>query len=219
MGKWCENLWKERKLTHEQYEEYLFLCRDGVVSRKRNFDTVRERETQNSETLVRNAAVKRVRGRFAKFDPVPEAIAWLDTFQEERDRYAFLVVIGPSRSRKTEWAKSLFKHPLQIDIGALTHFPDDMRNFDRTLHDAIVLDDVRDFNFLIQHQEKIQGKVDRVVSFGETPCGAYAYKKWLWRVPIVVTANFTTKGRDLLDSDDFLGHPDNRVVVRRSTAV
>ena len=215
MGKWCENLWKDRKLTHDQYEQYLFLSRDGVQNRKRNLDAVREREKQELEDEEKEKATKRVRSKFDTFEPVPEAVAWLRTFQEERDRYAFLVVIGPSLSRKTEWAKSLFSRPLQLDIGTLDHFPNAMRNFDRAVHDAIVLDDIRDFKFLVHHQEKIQGKVDRVVSFGETPCGGYAYSHWLWRIPIVVTANFTTKGRDMLYNDDFLGHPDNRVVVQR----
>ena len=38
----------------------------------------------------------------------------------------------------------------------------------------------------------------------------------LWRVPVVATANFTTKNRQLLEADDFLGNPDNRVLVERS---
>ena len=40
-GKWCENLWKERKLSHDWYEWYLYLTRDGVLSRKRNLDEVK----------------------------------------------------------------------------------------------------------------------------------------------------------------------------------
>ena len=97
-------------------------------------------------------------------------------------------------------------------------FPDGIRDFDRQLHDGIVLDDLRDFQFLVRHQEKMQGKVDRVVTFAETPSGGYAYKRWLWKVPIVVTGNFTTKNPGLLETDDFLGHSDNRVVVRRGAA-
>ena len=33
LGRWPETLWKQRKLTHAMYEEYLFLCRDGVLPR------------------------------------------------------------------------------------------------------------------------------------------------------------------------------------------
>ena len=98
-------------------------------------------------------------------------------------------MLGPSRSQKTEWAKSLFKSPLQLEVAELKHFPDGMRDFDRQIHDGIVLDDLRDFQFLVCHQEKMQGKVDRVATFAETPGGGYAYKRWLWKVPIVVTAS------------------------------
>ena len=218
LAKWCESLWKQRKLSHEQYEEYLFLTRDGVVSRKRNLECVQEWELQQGEAKERQEAIRRVKARFTAFDAVPEAQAWLDLFKAERDRYPFLVVLGPSYSRKTEWAKSLFKKPLQLDCGPLEHFPDEMREFSRQTHDGIVLDDIRDFGFLVRHQEKLQGKVDRVVTFAETPSGKHAYKKWLWRVPMVVTANFTTQNPQLLESDDFLGLPDNRVVVCRQAA-
>ena len=100
-------------------------------------------------------------------------------------------------------------------MGKLDHFPEGMRAFSRKVHDAVVLDDCRDFGFLVQHQEKLQGKVDSRVEFASTPGGQCAYSKWLHRVPVVVTANFTTKNRHLLDEDDFLGHADNRVLVHR----
>ena len=214
-AKWCENLWRQRKLSHARYEEYLFLTRDGVISRKRNLEAVKEKECHDGEATERAIVTKRVKSGFAKFGPVLEAQEWLALFTQELDRYPILVVLGPSRSRKTEWAKSLFTKPLALDVGVLEHIPDDMREFDRKVHDAIILDDVRDMNFLVHHQEKIQGKIDRVVVFAETPSGGYKYRRWLWRVPIVVTANFTTKNLDLLDTDDYLGHPENRYVVRR----
>ena len=37
-----------------------------------------------------------------------------------------------------------------------------------------------------------------------------------WRVPVVFTANYTTRNRELLQSNDFLGNSDNRVVVTRT---
>ena len=137
-------------------------------------------------------------------------------FKLEVDRYPFLVLLGPSRSRKTEYAKSLFEAPLELKVGNLCHFPDGMRDFSRKKHDAVILDDCRDFRFLVERQEKLQGKVDAKVEFASTPGGKCKYTKWLHRVPIVVTANFSTRNRQLLDEDDFLGHPDNRVVVSRS---
>ena len=124
-----------------------------------------------------------------------------------------MVVLAPSRAGKTEWAKSLFKRPLVVTVGDLEHFPDGMRKFRRKHHDGIVLDDMRDFYFCVRHQEKLQGKVGTKTEFASTPSGNCAFSKWLWRVPVVATANLTTKNRDLLDHNDFLANPDNRVVV------
>ena len=145
---------------------------------------------------------------------MPEVTAWQKFFKKEVDRYPFLVVFGPSRSRKTEFAKSLFKNPLELKVGTLEHFPEGMRAFQRKKHDAVVLDDVRDFVFLVKHQEKLQGKSDARVEFASTPGGQCSFSKWLHRVPMVVTANNRTKSSHLLDTDDFLGNLDNRVLVR-----
>ena len=213
-GKWCENLWKQRKLDHHTYEEYLYLARDGVQSRKRNLDQVRSWEEEREEEKEREAATARVRSKlFRPFDEVPAATAWLSLFKQELDRYPFLVVLAPSRAGKTEWAKSLFKRPLVLAVGDLEHFPDGLRQFRRNHHDGIVLDDMRDFYFCVRHQEKLQGKVDAKSEFASTPSGQHAFSKWLWRVPVVVTANYTTRNRDLLDHNDFLANPDNRVLV------
>ena len=126
------------------------------------------------------------------------------------------MVLAPSRAGKTEWAKSLFIRPLVLPVGDLEHFPDGTRQFNRKHHDGIVLDDIRDFYFCVRHQEKLQGKVDTVTEFAATPSGQYAFSKWLWRVPVVVTANFTTRNRDLLEANDFLYNANNRVVVERA---
>ena len=213
-GRWPENLWKARKLSHTTYDNYLFACRDGVLTRKRNLEAVREREEEKAEDEEMQAVVKRVRSSFPRGVVVPEAVAWLQAFQTERDRYPFLVVVGPSFTGKTEWAKSLFQSPLEVKMGENETFPDTMREFSRSKHDAIVLDDIRDFSFLVRNQERIQGKYDFKVEFATTPGGQCAYKRWLWKIPIVVTANLTTVNRDLLDTNDFLGNPKNRVVVK-----
>ena len=102
---------------------------------------------------------------------------------------------------------------MELKLGKLDHFPDGMREFNRKTHDAIVLDDLRHFQFLVDHQEQLQAKSDAKIEFASTPGGQCTYKKWLHRVPLVVTANYTTKGRELLHQDDFLGHPGNRVLV------
>ena len=88
-----------------------------------------------------------------------------------------------------------------------------MRKFQRGSHDAIILDDVRDCMFFVKHQEKLQGKYDYMVEFASTPGGKCAYERDLFAIPIVATINNTTKNRHLLESDDWLSNPGNRVFL------
>jgi len=92
-------------------------------------------------------------------------------------------------------------------------WPESLRNFDRHVHDGLVLDDVRDLKFLVEQQHVLQGKPDDVVEFATTAGGTCAYTLDMYAVPIVATINFSTKNLGLLDSDDFLGNPGNRIIV------
>ena len=123
------------------------------------------------------------------------------------------MVLGRSFTGKTEWAHSLFKNALELKVGTLEHFPERMRQFVRGKHDGIILDDVRDLSFLANNQEKLQGKYNALVEFASTPGGTCAFEKNLFRVPFVVTVNYSTKNLGFLDSHDWLGLEKNRVLI------
>ena len=215
-GAWPEKLWKQRKLSSTSYRTYLYLSRDGVPGRLRNLDEVREEETRLELQQEIQENTKRVRSNADVYKPFPEnpvATAWLQLFLVDRLRYPILMVLGASFTGKTEWSKSLFKAPLELKIANLTHFPDKLRTFDRELHDGIVLDDIRDLGFLSDVQDKLQGKYDSLLEFGTTPGGQCKYFKYLFKVPIVATANYSTKNLAYLETHDWLGKPDNRTVV------
>ena len=57
-----------------------------------------------------------------------------------------------------EWAKSLIKNPLTLEIGTKAQFPALLRTFERGANDAIILDDVRGLAFLSENHEKLQAK-------------------------------------------------------------
>ena len=219
LGKWAQTLWQDRKLTHEQYEEYLFLCRDGVISRKRNLESVVEWEESKQRKAEIAERTERIRNNPDVYRPFPEGLVpaahtWLQGFQQDAVRYAILLVLGPSHSGKTEWAQSLFKNPLVLEVRSLTHFPEKMRSFNRRAHDAVILDDLDDLLFLEGSQDKLQGKYNKEVEFASTQGGTCAYWKDLYAVPFVATANGSTKNLDALDKRDmWLGKQKNRIVV------
>ena len=217
LGKWGEDLWKQRKISHATWKAYMYECRDGVVSRKRNFDAVVEHEARQARQKRIAERTARIRGNttlYSEFPVVPEAVGWLKVFAQDAVRYPVLVVLGKSGTGKTEWAKSLFKNPLVLQIGRLETFPDAMRGYDRDQHDGIILDDLGDLLFLEWHQDKVQGKYDSEVEFASTAGGTCAYYHELFAVPFVATVNYDTKNLGALVTSDFLSLPSNRVLVK-----
>ena len=203
-------------VTTEVYKEYLYLTRDGVPARKRNLDAVvQEEEKQELQALIASNT-KRIRSNpelYKTFPEIAEVTAWLKLFEMDALRYPVLLLLGASMSGKTEYANSLFRSPLELKVGPLLHFPDGLREFNRKIHDGIILDDVRDLSFLTENQDKIQGKYNVQLEFGVTPGGQCKYEKYLFRIPIVATLNYSTQNLSLLDTHDWLSKAGNRVVV------
>ena len=214
LGAWPEKLWKQYKLSDETYEEYLFLCKDGCLTRKRNLDAVKEWFQQRALQKEVAERTKRIRSSPALYQPfgrVQEAEQWLEVFKADALRYPLLLVHAPSYTGKTEWAESLFNNPLKLQVGTLTHFPDAGRKLDRSKHDGIVLDDCRDLQFLSDFQDKLQGKYSGTVELASTPSGQFSYEKDFYRLPVVVTVNNDTKNLGFLREGchDFLSKREN----------
>ena len=212
LGAWPEKLWKAYKLDDDQYWEYLHLSKDGLPARRRNFEehcAWKKRKELEEEVEART---KRIRSNplvYQPFASVPEAEEWLKLFKQDALRYPVLLVYAPSFCGKTEWSESLFKKPLKLQVGTLTHFPDGARKLDRKKHDGLVLDDVRDLQFLSDHQEKLQGKYSGLVELGTTPSGQYAFEVDFYRLPVVVTVNKSTENLGFLTSHDFVSRREN----------
>ena len=212
-AEWPERLWKQYKLADRvYYDEYLFLCKDKVPAKKRNFDMFTawdrartlEREIEQRSLRVRSNPVL-----YQPFGRAMQAEEYLASFQEDAMRYPVLLVHAPSRAGKSEWAVSLFKKPLYLEIGALGLWPPGMKQLDRNVHDGLVLDDLRDLEFIGANQEKLQGKYNRPVTLFNTPGGELACTVDLYRLPIVFTVNNSTKNLNYLKTHDFCKRREN----------
>ena len=140
---------------------------------------------------------------------VPEAADWLRLFEADALRYPVLVVHAPLYAGKSEWAVSLFKNPLYVEIGASGMWPAAMKKLDRSVRDGLVLDDLRDIQFLVRNQEKLQGKYNRPVELFNTPGGELAVTLDLYRLPMVFTINDTTENTELLRTNGWCSRRGN----------
>lgn len=206
-GDWPKKLWQEYKLEGSVYEEYLYLSKDKLAANKRNLELYlnwkRERDLDNT-IEERTKRIKNNPALYTPFDKVPAAEEWLAEFSQDAMRYPVLLVHAPSGAGKSEWAVSLFKKPLYVEIGAKCMWPAQMKKLDRSVHDGLVLDDLRDLRFLEENQEKLQGKYNRPVELFNTPGGELALTLDLFKLPMVFTINNDTKNLGLLKTSDFL---------------
>ena len=114
-AEWPEKLWREYKLDDfVYYNEYLFLCKDKVAAKKRNFEVFRawhKSEELAREVEQRTARIRSNSSLYQPFQDVAQAQEFLELFKQDAMRYPVLVVHAPSFAGKSEWAVSLFKRP------------------------------------------------------------------------------------------------------------
>ena len=96
-GQYPENLWRRHKLTHDQYEEYVILCRDNVTKRLQELQLVRAQEEAQENSAEREQVSKRFKadpGKFKPFKVFPILEQWKATMAEDRMRYPILVIVA-----------------------------------------------------------------------------------------------------------------------------
>ena len=113
---------------------------------------------------------------------------WLASFEDLDWRYAMLVLVGPSKVGKSEWAKDMRgpEKTLLVDCQNAQH--PDLTDFDATRHAAVVFDEISGPDFVIRNKKLLQGHVDGA-RLAESPTQRFAYEILLWCVPMILTCN------------------------------
>ena len=99
-------------------------------TRLANLDAVTAEEERLALDEEMQATKKRIRSNRRIYKPFPviqQATDWLQSFCADALRYHILIILAQSFSGKTEYAKSLFRSPVELQISDLGHFPDKLR--------------------------------------------------------------------------------------------
>ena len=221
LGKWTEKLWKRRKLSRDQYEEYLFLTRDG----RRGPGA--EAELGRSQGEGRRSGRERGDGEdrqaLARYVTLSSSSRFLSCQQHKLGATCLTRTASGTLCSLSSAARQRVRRngqspcsgtPIEVKVGALEFFPDGVSAFRRHVNDGLVLDDVRDLSFFVERQEKLQGKYDARVESASTQGGTCRYTKYLFAVPVAVTINFSTRNLGFPETSDWLKNPANRVLIK-----
>ena len=187
-GHWLDDLWAQHKLDHEKYIEYAAASRIGFLTRLKQAQALQEREREARFEVEQRQVAGRLSKQQCQFNPdvVARLKPWISQYGNELPRYMFLVLRGVSRAGKSTLAKALGKRPFVQTVQSAT--APDLKGFSRTTHDYILFDNVNSMDFVLASRALFQANVD-VHTLAESRTGLYAYKVWLWRVPLVVTVD------------------------------
>ena len=197
---WIKSLWKQHKLSHEMYIALSIRFRDGHDRRRACVEAVISGELSQSYVQEKAAARLLLEKSVKPFKPLPDAIqTWKLQYDEPLERYKMLVLFGPSCTGKSRLARSLFgvSDTLVVDVQHAEH--PDLRGYRRSVHKAVLLDEVSSPKFLVANKKVLQAHVDGAI-LGQSATQLYTYEVFLWRTPLMLTTNnFDYSGFSLSD--------------------
>lgn len=123
---------------------------------------------------------------------------FLEQFKWAKDRYLLYALQGPSQAAKTSFVKSLFRKPFVVTIQGQDSL--NLQKFVYGGHDAVLLDNLVDWSLVLKHRALLQSNQD-MHALGESATGMYAYRVYLWAVPVCLTLDADVDMRPYHSSD------------------
>ena len=202
------NLWKTRKISDEDCERDLVMCRDrGTPAALTSLDLLRKRQKEidvAGEVVRIQEAIESRNTPFhhhadidrfmLQFTPSTYGVmAW----------FSMLVLLGDTLQGKTSKGMSLFgaKKTLKLACGACPEgvLPS-LGTLDRNKIKAILFDEIRVDQVLV-FRELFQAN-QYVQQLGTSSCNPYAYTVWVYHMAMILcTNNFDLSDKKLSDAD------------------
>ena len=183
-GRWVDDLWSQHKLANPVYLKYAELVRVGLPGRKTAHDLLVNtllRRRMNEEAARRQELLDR---GFGPSRTIAAIEKWKATYNTLSSRYFILVLRAGSRSGKTEAAKSLFENVWEQVIEDLA--APNLRSFDRSVHSAILLDNVNSAQFILDNRGLLMAR-NTVHELSQTTTGLFTYPCYIHRIPVIIT--------------------------------
>ena len=179
--------WKKQGYyTDEQYLEYAAKYTIGFNQRYNDVKAKRKYEEELAENERKEMQKKRKELLDSKKKPM-RSYAEIDEWKKQYDhidfRYHFLVLHGPSRTGKTELARSLYNNAY-VHKGSI-----DWSKYDSRVHDVIIFDDVPNiYAYVDDNRALFQAGPDGIV-VNTSATNAFAHTIYLAGKPMIITSN------------------------------
>jgi len=184
---WAFNLLQQEKITCDTAREVIIRCAKNVPRLLTNLEGYLRARRISVESQQLHSARVSVRGAFRPFRQLPEVEEWLALFHMSRDRYPFLVLEGPSRLGKTQFAEQLVSWDKTLSVDCSSAIEPDLRQYASDEVDCIIFDEAR-AAMVIRSKRLFQAPMG-LVNLGLSAPNCNAYQVMVHRKRMIVCSN------------------------------
>lgn len=181
-AKWLMDMWGCGKISDDKIVPALahYRCLTPQLEAQVNICVSKNSAKRKAEYMQERAV--RVRQDFRPFPVYQTVETWFEQYQHEVPRYKFLIIWGPSRTQKTEFAMArlpgMFAHRDAVS----------WNGYDDDLHTGVIFDDVKCiYKYISDNRALFQASGFATVQTSST--NVYARTINLCAKPIVITTN------------------------------
>ena len=213
-GEWIMNLIQAGKMCYDMARSELVRSAKNLPRLLQSLDRWHMETTRLSlQSHIRSveAELSATKKPFKRIDAV---VDWVAAHEVNAMRYQFLVLCGGSGLGKTQFAKSLVPEGRSLELNMATAPEPDLREYDRTFHDLVLLDECAPRQILRQIKLFQCPAVEVGLAASATSC--HAYEVWVHKKLFVVATNVWKNELAALPMDDALWLIANSVCVEVS---
>ena len=213
-AEWTWALLSQRKMLASAAREELVRTARNLSRHLRNHDVLAEELKALELREIIEGKEKLLRATRRPWRPIQEVTQWLDSFREHCDRRKFLVLSGPSRLGKTQYAVSLVAEgsSLQLNCAGVIH--PSLRDFDWKVHKLILFDEGSPM--MVARNRRLFQCPNAVVTLGQSPTNSMNYSVYLNDTALVISSNSWVEDLNRLDHGDAEWIRANQILVEVS---
>ena len=211
-GQWVLNLLQARKISLPYARELVLQSCHNVQRHVKELDMLAREHEKERVAAARRVAECGLAMQRKRWRSVRAVVDWHEQYKSEAFRYKFLVLDGPSKLGKTQFAKSFVESSDQLlELNCAAGQEPDLRGFRYGQHEVVLFDEIR--ARIVAQQRKLFQACAAEVQLGCSATNCHSYTVFLFRVKLVLCSNSWAGSMEELCEEDQAWLRENMVYV------
>ena len=212
-SEWIMNLLQCGKIKPDAARVLLSKVITGAPRHLRDIETCENMAEEAHVSAVLEAAERALASTRRAWRLNPQVDLWLGQYSRHAFRFNFLVLEGPSKMGKTQYAKGLAPSPDSIlEVNCSTTAEPDLKAFKHAKHSFILFDEIQPS--VVLRQRKLFQASPCMVELGSSTTNCHSYRRCFYQVRMILSTNVWSELFPSLSEGDRSWLDENSVVIQ-----